>query len=553
MQLRRALAGLVALGCAAPAPPRLPSGGGASVTTRGYHVGPSVYADGNGPARFVGPLLAGWQAAAAQADLERIDGHYREPGNEGYELALDLVLERLRAAGFGADAGLELEVLAGEPEPTWTPRGARLALQIGAAEPEVLLAFDAPGDRSRTMLPVHAPAAEIARARFACELERLEPGWVLVTPRPLGEVLDTAEERGACAVLSSYLQDLNVDPRGSDEHRDAIHYGSVRRGTTLPVLHVSPRIGERLAELEGAGRNATLSLRAEVEVGRRPVRTLVATISGCERPDEVVAVVAHVQEPGANDNASGTAGVLEGALTLRRAIAAGELPRPRRSLAFVWGVEYGASRAFLEHTERRPIAGLSADMLGAAKERTGAICLLERAPDPGALEPLPPDRHTPWGAGEVAAEDLLPNGLAVIVRCALVDVGIAVGGWETSEHPWEGGSDHDVFLERGIPGVLLWHFTDFTYHTSLDRLERVDPEELRRAGVALVAGAAAVADARPVDLRRYVESALRERYERQGAVVQEAAGDELGQRWAEWGSGARRWLAALCNGQAPAR
>ena len=151
----------------------------------------------------------------------------------------------------------------------------------------------------------------------------------------------------------------------------------------------------------------------------------------------------------------------------------------------------------------------------------------------------------------MSEEDLLPNGLAVVMRCALVDVGIAVGGWTTSEHPWEGGSDHDVFLGRGIPGVLLWHFTDFTYHTSLDRLDRVDTEELRRTAVALVGGAAAVADARTSDLKRYIESALRERFERQGAISEFEVDEVYGELWGDWSSGTRRWLADLCNGLPP--
>lgn len=517
---------------------------------RGYHRGPEVFfAPGAGTDRFAAAVLEELDADAAAGTVHVVDAWYREAGNEGYDAALDNVLAGLREAGYGEDDGFELRVDE-RPlgHPAWTPRRARLELRVDDMV-FVLHHFGPEDDRDRCMLPVHAPAAD-ARGPVALSLEELDPGEVLVTDAPLRAVLDAARERDAAAVLSSHLRDFNVDPSGELQHEQAIPYGEVPVGTRLPVAHVSPAAHARVRRAAKGG-DAELRLVAEVGQAEGRLRTVIATATGEERPGEVVALVAHAQEPGAGDNATGIAGLLEGARALRRAIEAGTVARPRRSVAFVWGDEYRASRVFLETTERRPVAGISADMIGASKARTGAICLLERGPDPGALTPLPPDEHTPWGAGEVRPAWLFPNGLAVILRCALVDVGVAAGGWETSEHPWEGGSDHDVFLAAGIPGALVWHFTDFTYHTSLDRPERVDPAELHRTTAALLVGALGVADARPGDLRRYVESARAEAEARAGAAELEGAPVQVAEQWVEWYGGARRWLAALCAGETP--
>ena len=179
-------------------------------------------------------------------------------------------------------------------------------------------------------------------------------------------------------------------------------------------------------------------------------------------------------------------------------------------------------------------------------DRLMAIALLERMPDPGAVHPIPPDVHTPWGAGTVDPESLLPNGLAVIARCAMVDVGLLEGGsWQTADHPWEGGSDHDVFIQRGIPAALFWHFTDFTYHTSIDRLDMVDGEELRRTTVALLGTAMALASPQPADLDRYVRSLKLEEDVRVAAAL-EAGEEELAESWTDWCLGARMWLRAEC-------
>ena len=169
-------------------------------------------------------------------------------------------------------------------------------------------------------------------------------------------------------------------------------------------------------------------------------------------------------------------------------------------------------------------------------------------PDRAARAPVPrgavnerPDTPTP-----VEESDLQPSGLAVIARCAMIDVGMLVNGsWVTAEHPWEGGSDHDVFIGRGVPGVLFWHFTDFAYHTSLDRMGMIDGEEIRRTTSAIFAAALAVADPKPEDLGRYLGSLEQERALRI-AAAREVENVELAQSWCRWTKGARAWLRAEC-------
>lgn len=510
------------------------------------HEGPGVANLSSGTARFVPRVLADFSVERALATTAFADRYYREPGNEGFEAVVDHVVTELRAAGFGAEERLELGVIETPLRtPAWTPRNARLVLE-GATGEEVLHAFETPEARDRTMLPRNAPSADVA-GRVVLALDAVADGTVLLVDAPLTKkLLESARGAGAVLVLSSDLADYNVDPRPRGErHRDAIAYRSVPHPCPLPVAQISPRSAEKLRARAATTGGARVRFQSEVAFAERPLRTVVATVVGAARPDECVALAAHVQEPGACDNASGVGTLLEAA----RVAAA--LDRPARSVSFVFGDEMAQSRIFLDHTTRRTIAALAADMTGQSEKETGARPLLERAPDPGALKALPPDRHTAWlRGGETTAEadELDPSGLAVIARAALVDVGTAEPGWKTSEHPYEGGSDHDVFLARGIPAVLFWHFTDFAYHTSLDRLEHVDAAEMRRTGSALVATAFAVADARPSDLERWLlglqrETALRTR------AAREAGAGAIEEAWRTWATGARRWLRALCLGE----
>ncbi len=524
------------------------------------HRGPPVVAGASGPARYAALLCEEFDGAYARELLGLVDMFYRAPGNDGYEAVLARIESDLHAAGFGREPGLELFSLEvpltapsweqldesqREPALAWTPISASLTLECRGREPRRLHGFSAPGDVDRTMLPVNAPSAMV-EGPVALDLDDLSAGQVLVTKvRPGRSVLQRAAALGAVAVLSSYLETYNVDPTGRHREQDAIRYSVLPSGVPIPVAMISPRAYEAIEGTHLADPESSVRLEAAVKLDQRPLRTLVAIVRGLDRSQEAFAVASHLQEPGANDNATGVVGLAESARMLARLLREGRLERPSRSLVFLWGDEFRQSSSWLDSTDMRPVGGLSSDMTGASRQETGAICLLERMPDPGALRALPPDEHTLWGQTQVDPAQIVPNGLAVIARCALVDVGQQQPGWETSEHPYEGGSDHDIFIARGLPSALIWHFTDFTYHTSLDRLDMVDLSELRRTAAAILAAALCVADPRPADLDRYLRTLNKEQSVRVAAALE--AGDEaLAQRWREWCEGARQWLRVEC-------
>jgi hypothetical protein len=513
------------------------------------HRGPPMVAGRDGTARFVEPLLERFERERAFERTRFIDGFYRAPANDGFEATLARVETDLRAAGFGGRPELLLEwleqPLAGRGDAegrAWTPLRARLSMQTSKGE-RVLHAFDAPSGRDRVMLPVGTPSCDV-EGPLAFSVDEVDPGELLVlSGSPRGSELRRAQERGAVAALSAYLPEFNVDPSGAERHVDAIQY----RGTQgdLPLAMISRRAFDALRAAHAADPALRVAYRAEVRFDERPLRTLVATVLGEDRADEAVAIAAHVQEPGACDNASGVAGVCEAAIALADALEQGAILKPSRSVVFLFGDEFTQSSMWLDATLRRPIAGISADMLGESRERTGAAPLLERMPDPGAVTPLPPDEHTAWGGRPYPEDKLVDCGLNVIARCALLDVAALSPEWRTAEHPYEGGSDHTEFLSRGIPGVLFWHFTDFAYHTSLDRIEHVDAEELRRMSVAVLATALAVADPRPADLDRYLRTNNEERKLRV-QVALDAGDTALAERWRRWSDGARQWLRVEC-------
>ena len=386
------------------------------------HPGPAVAEGNTATARWAKSLFEGYQAQRAFETIAYADQWYREPSNEGFEATLDHVLEHLKSIGFGEDKRLQLEVIETPMRsPAWTPKSAQLNLLIDGQPDRVLLSFRNSQDAHRTMLPVNAPSCDV-QGPLCFDSEKLKKGDILVTDRSAGQAMRSARSRGAVAVLSSNLSDFNVDPTGGDRHLDAIHYSSIRGGD-FPVAMISPRVHSILRENHRIyPATSRVSLKAKVVTEEKPLRTIVATVVGQNLPDEAIALAAHVQEPGAVDNASGIGGQLEGVRSLVSALGQKKFDWPRRSISFIWGDEMTMSRIYLDHTKRKTIAAFSADMIGASQGMTGAIALLERSPDPGALKLLPPDSHTPWGAGRVSQSDLHPSGISTIARLAMHDV-----------------------------------------------------------------------------------------------------------------------------------
>jgi len=512
------------------------------------HDGPRVGLQETGPARFVRLNYNAFKPERAMETVRFMDARYRTVGSDGFNEVLDELERKLRDGGYGVDPRLELRILERRMDgPSWNPRSAALTLNVPGEEPTVLHSFASPADPDRCLLPENACSADLT-ADVALGLEELDSGEILVTEaRMRDDLLRRAKTRGAIAVVSADLGLYNEDPTDAERHLDAIGYRILDAKLAMPAAQISPRSYEKIVEAVKRSGEASLTLRANADIGSPVLRTVVATIVGESRPGEAVALVSHVEDPGACDNASGAAGVLECALNLPKILKRGVLPWPARSITFIWGAEKTETLDWLAKTERKAVAAVVADMVGESREATGAVPLLERYPDPGADDDLPPDEHTIWGKHEVDPAWIVPNGLSIIARCALVDVSRQVGGWETFENPYEGGTDHETFLEARVPAVLFWHFTDFAYSTSLDRLAMVDPEEMRRTSVAALSTVLAIADPLPTDLERYLESLSFERRLRIEAA-EEWEEPEVADRWRAWSDGARQWLRIHCLG-----
>ena len=101
----------------------------------------------------------------------------------------------------------------------------------------------------------------------------------------------------------------------------------------------------------GSPRGRTIVLAARVDAKMVPATydVVVATIPGTDPASGEVVLTAHLchQSAGANDNASGSAAILEVGRALAAAIRRGTLPPPKRTIRFLWLPEIAGSQVYL--------------------------------------------------------------------------------------------------------------------------------------------------------------------------------------------------------------
>jgi aminopeptidase YwaD len=428
--------------------------------------------------------------AAAYQTIADISRFHRIQASPGFRQAAEYVHERL------VEAGLQAKVL-DFPANTDTAFWGARSFQEWDVHAGALHLIE-PQDQARKLADYReVPLALIPRSvafdgeaevitvdkgEKPSEYEGLDvAGNVVLTRGNVGRVYDLAvRRRGAVGILFDGMAE--VEPvRPTWALPDVIQYTSFwwrDRERKCFGFALSPREGERLRRLiqkqqeEGKG---PVRVRAHVDARLYDgtLEVVSATIPG-ESNEEIV-LIGHLchPQPSCNDNASGAAAVLEVARALQSLIAAGTLPRPRRTLRFLWVPEMTGTYAFLAAHEShipRMVAGLNLDMVGQDQAQCGSSFLLERPPD--ALPSFAPDLLARL------REMLFPE----------VTTHTEPGGYPLFRHaliPFSGGSDHYIFSDPsvGVPMPMLIQWPDKFYHTTADTLDKVDPAMLDKVCV----------------------------------------------------------------------
>jgi hypothetical protein len=424
-----------------------------------------------------------------------MDPSYRLPGNAAFDRAIDEIARRLRAAGYvredsaPASARLvyrvETRPLRG---PAWDVEDASLTI-VGSTTPLLRLATNlnmlAANSFSTPDTGVVAELVDVGRGTEADYARAQVAGKIVLADGGIGEVFNNAVvKHGAAGALAYRLPAYNKP----DMNRTAIVYSGIARDASRKSWGVAlSRMA--LDSLRSALRRGPVTVRVVTRTRFRDSqeRSLVAEVRGSRRPEQRFVFSAHVQEAGANDNASGVGALTEIARTLAAMVRSGAA-NPGRTITMLFGNEIAMTRNFLADNPVRTrdvMWGLSLDMVGEDTRKTGGTFLIEKMPDPSAVWTRGDEKHSEWGGQPLAKSAIVPHYFNDFLHARCLDQA-ATNGWVVKTNPFEGGSDHTPFLDAKKPGVLFWHFTDQFYHTDGDRLENVSAETLENVGVCAV-------------------------------------------------------------------
>ncbi len=409
--------------------------------------------------------------------------------------AAGYVLARLREAGLD-DAVIE----------SFPSDGRRSYLTwlspVGWTVKEAELWMTAPERRRITRY------SEIANALVTLSVSADEEGILVDAGTGLDPAFyDSTAVRGKIVLASGY---------GGDVHRMAVlRYGALgvvcyndRPGYPDQVRYTGmwPKAGERerirwgfnisyraareLKDLLAAG--TEVRLRASITDGvlaDGALDNVTATIAGARYPDREIVLMAHLDhpQPSANDNASGSAALLEIARALTRLIADGRLPRPDRTIRFLWVAEMHGTAAWLDaHPEvgARTAFGINLDMVGTPADLSVLQIIRNPASTAGVIDLVAAEAGA-WVAGLPLHA---PRGGSGPMNYRVV--------------PYSGGSDHYMFIDGaiGVPTIMLNTWPDPYYHSSEDTPDRVDPTSLQRASLLAAATAWSLATLSPAEV-----------------------------------------------------
>ena len=287
------------------------------------------------------------------------------------------------------------------------------------------------------------------------------------------------------------------------------------------AFSLSYRVGDTLRTRLAAGEKLVLRAHVRADAGAGNYNVVRAEIPGTKPELPAVLVYAHdnSRNTGGANNLTGVGCILEVAHVLTTLIAQGKLPRPVRTIRFMWGPEhYGITEHFRGHPDdvSRIEAMVNVDMIGYSQSRAGAVFHLYR---------------TPWShpsfMNDVVREfvERIGNENTISIRNAhflaarpsegFLDPLFAPTGSREQFHynieEFWGPSDHEDAGEGsiGVAAVLLNDFPDVFLGTQDDRPELAgDPTQMRR-GVALVASSVyALASASAANAQALVHNSI---------------------------------------------
>lgn len=266
---------------------------------------------------------------------------------------------------------------------------------------------------------------------------------------------------------------------------------------------IPAREGHYLKQRLLNGENIRVHAQVESKMEPYELQDVICHIPGTDPDAGEVIFVAHLFEgiikQGANDNKSGSAGLLEMARVLHLLIEEGRLPRPKRTIRFLWGPEHEGTGPWVKENKelmKNILCHINLDMVGEWLSKNQAFMTLITATHGNTHYVNDVMENYYRYVGEGNREQFLAPSVYRVPRRIVAPTGADEPFYWRIE-PYSGGSDHEVFNDWGVqvPGTFMCAWPDPWYHTSGDRIDKADPTQMKRTVAIGAATAYTIANA----------------------------------------------------------
>ncbi len=337
---------------------------------------------------------------------------------------------------------------------------------------------------SRTPLVVmaHSPSGEVEGEVVAVEREEdweKAKGKIVMVNEKWHENYKKANKKGALAFIAYR--------KGTGKAFPYIGLFLTKKDlqwAKIPAVAVSEEIANKTLEKVKKGEPIKAKIKVETVIPESQVLPIVYAEIG--KPPYVL-FTAHIchPKPGANDNASGAAMLIEIAKVLNNLYD----DSFRFGFAFLWIPEHYGTQAFMERYARLGdyYVAINLDMVGGSEDRANSTIMIIRTP---------------------LSRFSIISGILEYFICLANSKGESFGGsalpkMKSKAYPYELGSDHDVFNLFGIPSVMPITWPDRFYHSSEDSVEKISKESLEIIGKAVLATALTLAKGKKKELEKF--------------------------------------------------
>ncbi|MFC1513954.1 M28 family peptidase [candidate division KSB1 bacterium] len=255
-------------------------------------------------------------------------------------------------------------------------------------------------------------------------------------------------------------------------------------------FHMTARDGELLKNRLLGGERITVHALVESQTLDYEVQIPTCYVPGTDPNGDEIIFTAHLFEgyvkQGANDDISGCAVILEVARALNTLYNEGRLPRPKRTLRFIWAPEISGTRLWVNdnlNIMARTLCNINLDMVGSHLSKNFSFYCLMRTTfgNPHYINDVI-ENYMRY-VGQTNREILQNRGFAKMLKPVVAPTGSIEPFYYSIETNY-GSSDHTVFnaISVGVPAVMFITWPDQTYHTSSDRTSWMDATQLKRSG-----------------------------------------------------------------------